>query len=63
MLTIPIALLKPAVYIQEKFNDESMLTTTQLSDLKKFTYIDYSQAAKDLNFNPIRLDEGLKLSI
>ena len=62
-IILPAALVKPALFFYEKINRNAMLTSSQLSDLKKFSQIDIDEAKKDLKFNPISLEQGLSLSI
>ncbi len=62
-IKLPAILVKPAIFLYEKMNSEAMLTTSQLSDLKKFSKIDIEEAKKDLGFNPISFTDGLNLSL
>ena len=60
-ITVPIWMVKPAVFFYQRFSDS--LSISQLNDLKKFSAIDISEAKKDLEFNPVSVEQGLKLSL
>ncbi len=60
-VTVPLWMVKPALFFYQRFNDN--LSISQLNDLKKFSSIDISAAKKDLYFDPVSVEQGLKLSL
>ncbi len=60
-VAVPFWMAKPALFFYQRFNDS--LSVSQLNDLKKFSSIDISAAKTDLKFDPVSVEQGLKLSL
>ncbi len=58
-IAVPLWIAKPALF----FYQAGGLSVSQLNDLKKFSSIDISAAKTDLKFDPISVEQGLKLSL
>ena len=63
IVPIPKKIFLFALKSYEKFGANPLLTNHQVQKWLKTVHLDYSSAQKDLNYNPISFEEGMRLTI